>query len=342
MQLNFLRVAIDDSWDRQDAADENFETREKDLRCRKFQNKIWIWLQVERSWQLTLKIFIYSKIETAVSFCAGFRRVWERRVPISTRGKREGIFIEADLHETTREQTPFTTVNSLPEEMMYFPYYSSASLLSPLLLAWLLIFVFVPSLDAFSLAPLISNKHAGTRSTVTIQKMAVLETAGLMAASGALGVLTQLPRIQELERELRDTRQSLDMAELKVKNQLEELEEKLFVMDKEFESQTAKFKKQYDIKMKEQLEQMTQKIKEDFQFKLSIQVEEEKSKLLTNTLGAVNSLTGKKEQELLDLRTKQMTFSTINKKLEDALNRSEEELERIRKESSKKKLFGWF
>jgi hypothetical protein len=220
--------------------------------------------------------------------------------------------------------------------MMYFPNYSS-----PLttLLSLVAIVAVVPSLDAFSLAPPRSLNHCssnGPRSTVTIQKMAVFETAGLMAASGALGALTQLPRIQELERELKETQKALEMAESRVKEQLEELEEKLFVMDKEFESQTARFKKQYDVQMKEQLEQMTQKIKEDFSFKLSIQVEEEKSKLLTNTLSSVNALTGKKEQELLDLRTKQISFSNINSKLEDALKRSQEELDRFRKESSKK------
>ena len=107
-------------------------------------------------------------------------------------------------------------------------------------------------------------------------------------------------------------------------------------MDQEYEMQTDKFKKEYDQKMQKQLTELQVKMKTDYQYKLDIRLEEQKGQMLKEKFEFVNSLTGDKQQELVDLRLKQTQIQDMNTKLEQALKDSEEELERLRSASSKK------
>ena len=122
-------------------------------------------------------------------------------------------------------------------------------------------------------------------------------------------------------------------------SKITELEDKLFHMDQEYEQATTRFKKQYDARMKEDLERVADKMKVDFQYKLEIRLEEQKSKLLQDQLGLVNGLTGGRQEELVDLRLRNSRVQKANQELEQALETSKMELERIQAGAQKK---GWW
>ena len=165
---------------------------------------------------------------------------------------------------------------------------------------------------------------------------------GIAVVSAAVGAASQLPRIQQLERELETARSALTKSEQAMVTKITDLEEKLFQMDKEYEAQTAKFKRQYDQKLKQDLERITDKIKTDYQFKLDIKVEEEKSKLLSEKLPDISTVTSGKEGELAELRLKQERINQANLQLEQALEQSALELERLQKAASQKRYWWSF
>jgi hypothetical protein len=123
-------------------------------------------------------------------------------------------------------------------------------------------------------------------------------------------------------------------SEREMVNKMKELEDRLFTIDQEYEAQTARFKKQYDVRTQEQLATMKEKIKSDFEFKLDIKLEEEKSKMLQEKLEFINGMGVNKSNELFGLRIKQQSITEANEQLEKALAQSETELERLRKASS--------
>jgi uncharacterized membrane protein len=123
-------------------------------------------------------------------------------------------------------------------------------------------------------------------------------------------------------------------SEREMVNKMKELEDRLFTIDQEYEAQTARFKKQYDVRTQEQLATMKEKIKSDFEFKLDIKLEEEKSKMLQEKLEFINGMGVNKSNELFGLRIKQQSITEANEQLEKALAQSEAELERLRKASS--------
>ena len=127
---------------------------------------------------------------------------------------------------------------------------------------------------------------------------------------------------------------------------MKDLEDKLFTLDSEYEAQTAKFKKQYDTQMQEKLKEAKSKIKSEFQYKLDIKLEEEKSIMLKEKYDFINSqgINSNRVEELFGLRLKQKTITETNEQLEKALLDSQEELDRLRNESSKrgKKKFLFF
>jgi hypothetical protein len=160
--------------------------------------------------------------------------------------------------------------------------------------------------------------------------------AGIAALSAAAGALSQQSKIKELGRELETTRAALTVSEQQLVDQIHELEEKLFVMDREFEGQTDKFKKQYDLRMREDLERVTEKMKIDFRYKLDIRVEEQKSKMLQDKLSDTSYVTGNRQTELVELRLKQSRATIANQKMEKALEESTLELKTMREAASKK------
>ena len=118
---------------------------------------------------------------------------------------------------------------------------------------------------------------------------------------------------------------------------MKELEDRLFTIDQEYEAQTERFKKQYDVKMQKKLEEAKERIKVDYTYNLEIKLEEQKSKMLQEKYEFVNNLTGDKQQELVALRLRQTQNDELNKKLETALEESKMELDRLRSEYNKKR-----
>ena len=129
-----------------------------------------------------------------------------------------------------------------------------------------------------------------------LQSLPPLEAGIVAAVSAAAGIVTQQPRIQQLELELIQSRQALNETKIDTHNKIEALEDKLFALDQEFEGQTARFKRQYDLQMKNELERMTAKIKTDYKYKMEIELEREKSKKLEQTLEQVNGMTDREAQ----------------------------------------------
>lgn len=164
--------------------------------------------------------------------------------------------------------------------------------------------------------------------------------AGIAALSAAAGAFSQQSKIQQLQRELDTTRAALTDSEKQLVDQINELEEKLFVIDREFEGQTAKFKKQYNLKMREELERSMEKMKIDFRYKLEIRVEEQKSKMLQEKYFDVSNFTGNRQAELVELRLQQSRIKIANEKMEKALAASTSELKRLKEAASKKT--GWW
>lgn len=185
---------------------------------------------------------------------------------------------------------------------------------------------------------------AGTTTKTTRHQMVIdpvmMVDAGIAVVSAAAGAASQFPRIQELERQLKTARESLTASELELVAKITELEDKLFQMDQEYEQATTKFKKQYDLRMKDDLEKITEKMKVDFQYKLEIRLEEQKSKMLQDKLGLVNGLTGGRQEELVDLRIRNSRVQKANEELEQALEASRVELEKLQGGASQKK--GWW
>jgi len=155
-------------------------------------------------------------------------------------------------------------------------------------------------------------------------------TFGIAAASAIAGASSQIPKIQHLEQELESAREALTASENQLVSQIAELEEKIFTIDKEYEAQTDKFKKQYDETMRDKLAATKEKMKVDFGYKLEIRLEEEKAKMLQENLGVVNTLTaGKRQEKLAELKFQNSRVELANSKLEKALAQSKVELERL-------------
>ena len=203
--------------------------------------------------------------------------------------------------------------------------------------------------DAFLPAPIISN---GMVLQPTLLEMVVdpimlgaglnLDVAvevGIALASAAAGAMTQIPRVQQLERELEAAKFALTASELDLVEKIRVLEDKLFVMDQEFEEQTVKFQRQYDKKQKDQIEAFKEKIKTDMAFKLDIQIEQDRSAKLLKQADNENGRT-LRQGELSQLKLQQMQLNDMNAKLEEAIAHSDEEIERLRAQAvSRKKSF---
>lgn len=160
---------------------------------------------------------------------------------------------------------------------------------------------------------------------------------GIIAvASAAAGALSQLPRIQELEAQLVQVQSTLNATQTEMTTKVALLEDKLYTLDTEYEAQTTRFKKQYELKLRDDLARMTEKIKTDYEFKLAIKVEEQKGKLLDNQLDLVGGITGKRQAEMVELRLKQSRMEETNQQLEKALREADAELEALREAAAKK------
>ena len=171
--------------------------------------------------------------------------------------------------------------------------------------------------------------------------MPVLQMGVVAAASAVAGVFSQQPRIQELENALLESQMALNETRRETEQKMAQLEDKLFEMDKEYEAQTTRFKKRYDNQMREELEKARDKIRTDYNFRLAIQTDKLKSETLMDGLGIVAKSTDK-EAQLSQVRIEKVQLAELNKKLEEALEQSAQELENMKAEASKKSFFGLF
>uniref|UniRef100_A0A7S1GR98 Uncharacterized protein n=1 Tax=Cyclophora tenuis TaxID=216820 RepID=A0A7S1GR98_CYCTE len=158
----------------------------------------------------------------------------------------------------------------------------------------------------------------------------LLDPAVVAVVSAAAGAAAQVPRIQQLERDLEQAHTELMEMEDQMVDKIKILEDQLFEMDTEFEQQSAREKKKYDMTLREEIEKTTKKLKEDYQFSLDIKLKDAKSQMLSEKLDFVNKLTGDKQSELSLLRLQSEKLQVDNHKLEEALDLSRNELEKMK------------
>jgi hypothetical protein len=178
------------------------------------------------------------------------------------------------------------------------------------------------------------------KSTTTRRHIVGVETIGIALVSAMAGAATQVPKIQQLEGELLEARGALEQSREELISKIAELEDKLFLMDKAYEDQSAKFMVEYEKKKNEEVEKITDKMKTDFKYKLEIEVEKEKAKLLMKKLSDV-SVASDQTTKLAEMKIKMNQLEKAKSKLESALTNSESELKRIN-ESAGKKANSWF
>lgn len=148
---------------------------------------------------------------------------------------------------------------------------------------------------------------------------------GAAVIGAAAGALSQLPHINSLNEQVSELQLELETSQTNLTEKINLLEEKLFEMDREYEDQTARFKRQYDDTQRIQLEQLKEKLKREYQYKLDIQLEERKSEELMKKVGNEHKRTGR-QQDMTLLEREKQKLQAANLELENALLRSEEEL----------------
>jgi len=176
-------------------------------------------------------------------------------------------------------------------------------------------------------------------SSSRLQLVPGVETIGIAVISAAAGAAAQMPKIQQLEGELVKARAALEKSKGDMVAKIDELEEKLFVMDKAYEEQSAKFMREYEVKKNEEVAKITDKIKTDYAYKVEIEVEKEKSKLLSKQLSEIK-LSADQSTKLSEMKLKMEQLENAKAKLESALQKSNAELNRI-DEAGKKKGGFW-
>jgi hypothetical protein len=161
---------------------------------------------------------------------------------------------------------------------------------------------------------------------------------GVALVGAAAGAASQLPRVQALQEELAAVKLQLKETETELEDKIHVLEDKLFAMDEEFEVQTAKFQRQYDQTQKKRLEEIKDKLKKEMEYKLEIQIAQEKSNLLMDSVTVEHGRTGKQE-ELSQLKLRSSQLEDLNAQLEATLKETDQELQMMREQSSKKNKF---
>ncbi len=216
--------------------------------------------------------------------------------------------------------------------------------LSPIPLSCLFLMIHWLPAQAF-LSPVIPHTRtqlqSGMDPELITAGMPVIQMGVVAAASAVAGAFSQQPRIQELEKALLESQIALNETRLETEQKMTQLEDKLFEMDQEYEAQTTRFKKRYDNQMRDELEKAKDKIRTDYNFRLAIQTDKLKSEKLMDGLGIVAQSTDKGAQ-LSQVRIEKAQLAELNRRLEEALQKSNQELENMKAEASKKSFFGLF
>jgi hypothetical protein len=151
---------------------------------------------------------------------------------------------------------------------------------------------------------------------------------GAAVVGAAAGALSQMPKIQQLNEQVIALQLELDISQTNLTAKIQLLEDKLFEMDREFEDQSARFKRQYDLTQRDKLHQMQEKLQMEYKFKLDIQREELKSQELMKQVDKEHNRTAQ-QQELSILTLQKQKLEEANVKLEQALQQSDAELKHM-------------
>jgi hypothetical protein len=151
---------------------------------------------------------------------------------------------------------------------------------------------------------------------------------GAAVVGAAAGALSQLPKIQQLNEQVIALQLELDISQTNLTAKIQLLEDKLFEMDREFEDQSARFKRQYDMTQRDRLHQIQEKLQMEYKFKLDIQREELKSQELMKQVDKEHNRTAQ-QQELSILTLQKQKLEEANVKLEQALQQSSAELQHM-------------
>jgi hypothetical protein len=118
-----------------------------------------------------------------------------------------------------------------------------------------------------------------------------------------------------------------------------EMEEKLFVMDNEFESETSEFQRTFESRVATEADKVRAKAKEEYGYTLAIKVQEEREKMLQEKLAFIGTTNGERDVELVTLRFSAMQNKLLNKQLEALLEETQRELETLRSKNKSNKGF---
>lgn len=196
-------------------------------------------------------------------------------------------------------------------------------------------------------------------SLATIGGGVTVESLSLVAASAAAGVasgvVSQVPRIHQLQKDregfeaqLKLTKDDLEQSKSELSGKIEKLEEALFQMDREFEGETISMKQNYETSLRDELQTLTNNLKSEFQqettrlqeqhekdmsFKLNLKEDEVRQNILEENLGLIKENTQTKRDELVSILEEQSRVSRLNRELEEALEASRKEIEALNKKS---------
>eukprot|EP00977_Amphora_coffeiformis_P005356 scaffold1143_cov177-Amphora_coffeaeformis.AAC.12 len=157
-----------------------------------------------------------------------------------------------------------------------------------------------------------------------------------MVASFAAGVLTQVPRVQALERNVTATTAAAAA-------QMQEYQDKLYALDQEYEQGTQALKEQFEALRETQLRRQKRQLAQDFEYKLQAQVttlketyerqlKEQRSEWLAQQLEQLGDMTGADRQaELMTLRIQQEQWQERNQKLAVLLEESKQQIDELKK-----------
>lgn len=137
-------------------------------------------------------------------------------------------------------------------------------------------------------------------------------------------------QIKELKKGLVESKSKSLVEREELINKVSDLEEELFQMDNEFESQTGEIKKQFEDTLQRKLDEVKQKTTTDLKFSLDIQLMEERSLMLQERFEFINNMEIGKAVELADLRMQQTELKEANKQLKLSLSRSTDDIVKLR------------
>lgn len=176
-----------------------------------------------------------------------------------------------------------------------------------------------------------------------------LDLAFALASAAAAGAAAQLPRISDLEEDKNLLNAELDEAKVNLiatreewAAKVDQFEDNLFQMDKEFEEQTVVIKNEFDRTMQLELEQLTFKVKEkyakkaseleeqyerDLSMKLAVQDAKTKQNFLLQKISFISTNEEASRKKLSKILHNQAKIAALNRDLEDTLMEVQKELD---------------